>query len=101
MTDAKDKRIKKLKKKRIWPSILGLFIITLIFAIILIVQLGIGAIDVVQSKIIDGLSQTENVAVVFKDYDGEQETQESVLIYLAMTPEVDAGWASDAKGNEV
>ena len=101
MTDAKDKRIKKLKKKRIWPSILGLFIITLIFAIILIVQLGIGAIDVIQSKIIDGLSKTENVAVAFKDYDGEQETQESVLTYLAMTPEVEAVWVSDAKGNEV
>ena len=101
MTDAKDKRIKKLKKKRIWPSILGLFIITLIFAIILIVQLGIGAIDVIQSKIIEGLSQTENVAVAFEDYEGEQKIQESVLNYLEMTPEVDAVWVSDSKGNEV
>lgn len=101
MTDAKDKRIKKLKKKRIWPSILGLFIITFIFAIILIVQLGISAIDVVQSKIIDGISQTENVAMAFEDYEGEQKTQEAVLNYLEMTPEVDAVWVSDSKGNEV
>lgn len=97
MSNSKDKRIKKLKKKRIWPSILGLFVITFIFAIILIVQLGVSAIDVIQSKIISGISQTETVAVAFEDYEGEQKQkiQDSVLNYVEMTPEIDSVWVSD------
>ena len=103
MSNSKDKRIKKLKKKRIWPSILGLFVITFIFAIILIVQLGVSAIDVIQSKIISGISQTETVAVAFEDYEGEQKQkiQDSVLNYVEMTPEIDSVWVSDLNDKEI
>lgn len=103
MSNSKDKRIQKLKKKRIWPSILGLFVITFIFAIILIVQLGVSAIDVIQSKIISGISQTETVAVAFEDYEGEQKQkiQDSVLNYVEMTPEIDSVWVSDLNDKEI
>ncbi len=103
MSNSKDKRIKKLKKKRIWPSILGLFVITFIFSIILGAQLGVSAIDVIQSKIIDGISQTETVAVVFEDYEGEQKQkiQDSVLNYVEMTPEIEAVWVADLNGEQI
>ena len=103
MSDSRDKRIKKLKKKRIWPSILGLFLITFIFAIILLVQLAVSGIDVIQGKLLESASQTENIATVFEEYEGtqKQKIQESVLAYVKMTPEVEAVWVSDANGKEV
>ena len=103
MSDSRDKRIKKLKKKRIWPSILGLFLITFIFAIILLVQLAVSGIDVIQGKLLESASQTEIIATVFEEYEGtqKQKIQESVLAYVKMTPEVEAVWVSDADGKEV
>lgn len=103
MSDSRDKRIKKLKKKRIWPSILGLFLITFIFGIILLVQLAVSGIDVIQGKLLESASQTENIAMVFEEYEGtqKQKIQESVLAYVKMTPEVEAVWVSDANGKEV
>ena len=103
MSDSRDKRIKKLKKKRIWPSILGLFLITFIFAIILLVQLAVSGIDVIQGKLLESASQTEIIATVFEEYEGtqKQKIQESVLAYVKMTPEVEAVWVSDANGKEV
>ena len=103
MSNSKDKRIKKLKKKRIWPSILGLFFISFVFEIILVVLLAISAIDVVQGKLLESVSQTETIAAAFKDYEGEhtEEIQNSVLMYVEMTPEIEAVWVSDISGNKV
>ncbi len=103
MSNAKDKRIKKLKKIRIWPSILGLFVITFIFAIILVVQLAFNIMDVTQKKVITSVSQTETIASMFEEYEGEykQRIQEDVSAYVEMTLEIEAVWVSDLNGNKV
>ena len=103
MSNSKDKRIKKLKKKRIWPSIAGLFFITLIFGIILVAQLGINILNVTQNKVATGVGQTEVIAKLFEEYEGEnqQMIQDSVSNYVDITPEVEAVWVSDLDDNTV
>lgn len=103
MSDSKDKRIKKLKKKRIWPSILGLFIITIIFGILIIFLISFACVDVIQRKLIEGNSQAEAIAGLFENYeDGqEQRIQDAVLANLEMKSEFEAVWVADADGNKL
>ncbi len=103
MSNSKDKRIKKLKKKRIWPSILGLFVITFIFAVILVMQLGANMVDVIRKKVIEPVSQAETIAAMFEDYEGEhkQDIQASVSTYVEMIPEIEAVWVSDLNDDKV
>ena len=103
MSESKDKRIKKLKKKRIWPSILGLFFIALIFGIILILQLCASVADVIQGKLLAGVSQMNTIAVAFEDYEGEQKqsVQDAIATYVEMAPDVTAVWVSDLSGEKV
>ena len=103
MSDSKDKRIKKLKNKSIWPSILGLFFIIIIFAILLIVQLGTNVMDIIRKKIIDPSSQSETVAVLFEEYDEEhsEEIEDSVTKYTEIVADIEAVWVTDLKDNKV
>lgn len=103
MSDSKDKRIKKLKNKSIWPSILGLFFIIIIFAILLIVQLGTNVMDIIRKKIIDPSSRSETVAVLFEEYDEEhsEEIEDSVTKYTEIVSDIEAVWVTDLKDNKV
>lgn len=103
MSDSKDKRIKRLKKKRIWPSILGLFFITFIFAVMIVALLAIAGVDVVQRKLVQSNSQAKTISAVFEEFDGEQKQriQDAVLTYLELTPQIEAVWVADSNGNEI
>ncbi|MBQ9135305.1 MAG: EAL domain-containing protein, partial [Lachnospiraceae bacterium] len=103
MSDSKDKRIKRLKKKRIWPSVLGLFIITIIFAILILFLISFACVDLVQRKLIEGNSRSEAIAGLFEAYeDGqEQRIQDAVLTNMEMESEVEAVWVADADGNKL
>ena len=54
MRKAKDKRIRKLKKLRIWPSVLGLFLITIIFIALAEAIIVMSVADVIQNKLVNG-----------------------------------------------
>ena len=103
MSDSKDKRINKLKRKRIWPSILGLFIIVLFFSGILVTQLVFNASEIVQRKVFEGISLTETIATVFESYEGEAEKriQDAVSMHVEMLPQIEAVWVSDLNGEKV
>ncbi len=103
MSDSKNKRIKKLKKKRIWPSILGLFIITGIFSLTITILLAVACVDVIQRKLSQSNSQAITIAEVFEDYEGEgqQRIQEAILTHLEMTPETEAVWVADSNGRKI
>ena len=103
MSNSKDKRIKKLKNKSIWPSILGLFIIILIFAIIIIAQLGTNVMDIIRKKVIEPSSQSEIVAALFEDYDKEHsdEVEDIVSKYTQIVSDTEAVWVADLKDNKV
>ena len=103
MSNSKDKRIKKLKKLRVWPSIVGLFVITFIFAIILIVQLWVNMLDVIQKKVIEPSDQAKTIAELFEGYSEEQKEkiENTVLKYIEVIPDIDAVWVSDLNNNKV
>lgn len=97
MSESKDKRIKKLKRKRIWPSIVGLFVITSIFAIMLLALVGSNIEDVVKRKVLNGLIQAEKIAESFENFQGEnnQNISDSILNYIDMSLETEAVWVSN------
>lgn len=103
MANSKDKRIKKMRKKHIWPYILGLFVITLIFGSVLVIWCLLSVSDVVQRKLIEGYTDTESITELFETYDDEDEEdiQNIVLLYLEMMEDSGAVWVSDLEGNEV
>ena len=81
----------------------GIVFITLIFGIILVAQLGINILNVTQNKVATGVGQTEVIAKLFEEYEGEnqQTIQDSVSNYVDITPEVEAVWVSDLDDNTV
>ena len=103
MSESKDKRIKKLKRKRIWPSIVGLFVITSIFAIMLLALVGSNIEDVVKRKVLNGLIQAEKIAESFENFQGEnnQNISDSILNYIDMSLETEAVWVSNLEGEKI
>ena len=96
-------RIKKLKKKRIWPSVLGLFFISFLFAVILFAHLGTSMLDIIQRKVVEPVSQAETIAVLFEDYEKGKSTeiQKKITTCVEMIPAIEAVWVSDLKDNKV
>ena len=102
MNHSKHERIKRLKKKNIWPSILGLVLITLLFAIVIGILVELSIYDMLKRKIMTNISQTKQIVDMFDDYDNNSESiHEEVLGILEKTLDVDAVWVSDAEGNQV
>lgn len=103
MSNSKDNRIKKIKKQRIWPSILGLFFIVLIFGILMVAQIGVNGLNVIESKLMEGMSQTEIVSVLFEEYEEEnkQDIQDTILTYIEVMPQIEAVWVVDSNGDKV
>ena len=101
--NSKDKRIKKLKSKRAWPSIFGLFFIVLLFGILLLAMVGINLQNVIQGKVLTSMRQAEPVTKLFEKYEEDEQLciQESVINYVTMVPDVEAVWISDKEGNPV
>ncbi len=92
MRKSKEQRINKLKRKRIWPSILGLFLILFIFVIILSFAMTASAMDIVQRKLIDSVITTEKVAGLFEDYNSETKgnIEREVISHIDILDEIDA-----------
>lgn len=102
MSESKDKRIKKLKKNRIWPFILGMFVIVLIFACMVLALVGASVEDVVKRKVLNGLRQAEQIAESFKDYDSEDKnTEETILNYLDMALETNSVWVTNLENEKI
>ena len=61
MNHAKAKRIKKLKKTRIWPSLLGAFIILISFCVLIVFGIVAFILDIFSRKCVDGYTQANKV----------------------------------------
>ena len=90
MSNAKDKRIRKLRKKRIWPSVLGLFLILLLFSILIFLALGVACLDVVQRKINQSSHRSDRIAGLYEEYneDNAEQIHTSVLTYMDLEKEI-------------
>lgn len=103
MANSKDKRIKKFKKKHVWPSVLGLFILLIVCGLLFFLVVEQGSEDMIKRKIATGINETEPIAKLFGDYDdnNKEEIHNNVLTYINMVPNTHAVWISDGNGNPI
>lgn len=103
MGKTKEERVKKFRKKRIWPSILGLILILFVFSIIMITALTMSGVDIVQRKLADSSRTSANVAELFADYNAEtkKNIEQSVLSHIDVLEEIEAVSVIDGDGNQV
>ena len=100
---AKEERIRKLKKKHIWPSILGLVLILCLFVVIMIVALALSGVDIVQRKLLDSGRQSEKVAELFAEYGAENgnDIEQTVLSHIEVIEEIVAVSVTDEQGRQL
>ena len=71
MSSRKEKRLKKLKKQRIWPYILGIFMVVVVFTILAAMMMGFFVVNVVYEKVQQGYDTSQLVAkIVAEEWDG-------------------------------
>ncbi len=92
MNQSKEKRIKKLKKKHIWPSVVGLLLILCVFVGVMALALGGAAMDIVQRKLMDSSRKSVKVAELFGNYDSKkkEEIEQTVLSHIELLEEIEA-----------
>ena len=102
MKNSKYKRIKRLKKKQIWPSALGLAIISIAFTIGLAILIEMGLYDVFKRKVIASTNEVNVIVDIIKAYDYDEESmQEQIINYIDETLEAEAVWVSDIEDNKI
>ncbi|MBQ5673737.1 MAG: hypothetical protein IIV45_01430, partial [Lachnospiraceae bacterium] len=72
MSKNKEQKIKKLRKKSVWPSILGLISILCIFSIIVLAAMASSCLDIVRKKINEGSEQAERIAGLYEEYNASK-----------------------------
>ncbi len=92
MSGSKDKRIKKLKRKRIWPSVLGLFFILVVCSVATVAIVASAFADVVSRKVSQGSREATQIAGLYAGCDSENidEINEKVLDYVDLLSEVES-----------
>ncbi len=103
MSKSKEERIKKLKKHHIWPSVLGLFLILFIFAVIMLVVVSVSVENLLDKKLTDSIRTSEKIAESFENYDSESEKtiEQTVWSYMNIIDEIQAVSVIDKDKNQV
>ena len=103
MRNTKEIRIRKLKKIRIWPAIVGLVILIFISAVLIGVTSLASIADIAQRKIIQAGAQAVRVAELYDRQESETlfGTDEAVLTYIELLPEIESVSIMDKAGQEV
>ena len=103
MSKLKDKKIKKLRKKSIWPSIFGLLFLLCIFALIILISMASSCLDIVQRKLNEGSDQAVRIAELFEEYDegNTKDIQDAVQAYITLSKELESVGIMDENGAEI
>lgn len=103
MNKSKAKRIRKLKKIRIWPAILGMVLFLFTSGILLTIAVAASSADIVQRKLLDSSRLSVKVAEQFADYDTYTKSgiQQAVLSHIDILEDLEAVAVIDADGNPV
>lgn len=103
MSKLKDKKIKKLRKKRIWPSIFGLLFLLCIFSLIILISMASSCLDIVQRKLNEGSDQAVRIAELFEEYDegNAKDIQDAVQAYITLSKELESVGIIDENGAEI
>lgn len=103
MAISKDQRIKKLKGKRIWPSIFGMLFMVFLSAILIVVILAFSVTDIVQRKVANAEILSTEVAGLFEGYGADEEAaneiQQRAVTYIDALVEVEDVYVTDEQGN--
>ncbi len=89
MGRTKEKRISRLKKKRIWPMIIGLFFMLVSFAVLICVGVFIAVVDVSNRKISEGLANSEKLVELYDGQESLSDPQAKCRIFMDVTDGVE------------
>ncbi|MBE5882081.1 MAG: EAL domain-containing protein [Lachnospiraceae bacterium] len=91
MKRSKDRRIKKLKRNRILPSLIGLCFLLFLFIILLAVIASFTVVSTLYTKMDQCNANSERIAYAYKNVsEGDiDKTGENVLSYLSFSPDID------------
>ena len=101
MKNSKNERIKRLRRKRIWPSILGLIFIAGIFAIVLAILIEVSIYDVFKRQVMTNMSQIKPIVDMFEDYEYNESKQEELINYIEGISVGGSVWVSDYSGKNI
>ncbi len=103
MNKSKERRIKKLKKQRIWPTVVGLILFLIISVVILLAALTASGVSIAQRKLTDSSRTSMRVAELFADYNSETKAkiEQTVLSNIDVFEEIEAVAVIDSDGTPV
>ena len=101
MSKSKDKRIKKLNRKRIWPSIVGLFFISIIFIAIVSAVLALYTLDIVDKKLYDSYKLSYKVSDYMMAEELDDISKEELEKYIDISDTLLAVTVLDENDNTV
>ena len=101
MRNSKNERINKLKKKRIWPSILGLVIISGLFAMVLSILVEVSVYDVFKRQVMTNMNKIEPIVGMVEDYEHNENLHEELVNYVDGISAGTSVWVSDLDGNKI
>lgn len=93
MNNSKDRRIKKLKKKRIWPSIVGLILISICSLALMVAVVAFLVGDIFKNKVFSAVENLEEVAGLFETVETPEDLdkiKDSLAFYVEMETYVES-----------
>lgn len=90
MSKAKDKRIKKFNRKRIWPSVIGLFFISIIMTSVVVGTLIVYIMDLLDKKLYDSYDLSRKVADYMMSDRLSNISEEDLETFVDITDSIDA-----------
>lgn len=92
MGRTKEKRINRLKKKRIWPSIVGLLFVLIFFVVVILVGFGLVVVEVTNRKLTESYERSLKAAELYRENESDLLTNPDnrFLLYLDVVDEIDA-----------
>ncbi len=101
MSKSKDKRIKKFNRKRIWPSIIGLFFISVIMSGIVVATLTLYTVDLIDKKLYDSYDLSRKVADYMMSDSLSNISEEELDRFVDITDTIEAVAVLDSHNNLV
>ncbi len=99
MATSKDRRINKLKKMKIWPSVVGLILIVTILAVMIMVMFGVSVSNVFLAKLGNSERISTEISRLFEGYGASAESQkaahETASAYVHALPEIEDIYVTD------
>ncbi len=103
MAATKEKRIKKLKKLRIWPAIVGLVLLMSISSALIGLTAIFSITDIAQRKVVQAGAQAVRIAELY-DQEGIEkllDANETVFSYVELIPEIETVSVMSKSGQKV